>query len=173
MATVRATCGRLSKVPEGTIRPDLMVIVVLANVVMVFRATSHRMAEVVLRKVAPVVTALPAPAPKQMARRMIVRRSRVLNGAIMTAPRSRMVVVVTAATSAMARVLPVLRKETARTTNLPPKARFQIAQRLLRQPRLLRILRLPRYSKENFLSTPRSIEQAGMIAGLFSFGLTV
>ena len=162
METVRATCGLLSKAPKGTTLPGLMVIVVAANTATAMVPTSL-----------PAVTALPAPAPKLMVRRMIVRRSRVLNGAIMTAPRSQTVVVVTAATSAMARVLPVLRKETARTTNLPPKARFQIAQRLLRQPRLLRILRLPRYSKENFLSTPRSIEQAGMIAGLFSFGLTV
>lgn len=124
----RATSARHSKALKGTTRPDLRVIVVAANTATVFRATNHLTAEVLPRKVAPVVTVLLAPVRKQTARRtMIVRHSRVLSGVIMTAPRSRTVVVVTAATSATAPVLPDLLREIARTMNLPLKAPFLTA----------------------------------------------
>ena len=72
----------------------------------------------------PAATALMAPilVRKRTARRMSARHSRVLNGVITTAPRRPTVTVEIAATRATALVLPLLRKEIARATNLPVKA---------------------------------------------------
>jgi hypothetical protein len=159
MGTARIISVRLSNAAWTTLR-DRMGIAAATAIVMV---PTNR----------PEVSVRPALVRRRMARRTINHHSHVLNGAITMAPRSQKVTVVTSAMAAVPLGLPYLLLETVRAANPPMKVRF----RTMRRPRLLRSL--PRRKRLRLLQRPSSIlptlpysiEQAGIIAGLFVFGL--